>query len=91
VTALTKSPRPVHLKDVAELEYELEQSLVYHIPSNTMRKKMGTFLSWAMLAWVIIIMMRTLRFQSWRDSEAQNHKRMEAISQLFFLFHLFLI
>jgi hypothetical protein len=24
-----------HLQDVAELWYELEQSLVYHIPSNS--------------------------------------------------------
>jgi hypothetical protein len=45
VTALTKSPRPAHLKDVAQLEYEPEQSLVYYIPSNAFDgKRMDMFL-----------------------------------------------
>ncbi len=39
VTALTKSSRPAHLEYVAELEYEPEKSLVYHIPSNTFDEK----------------------------------------------------
>ncbi len=64
VTALTKRPRPFYL---AELEYEPEEYLVYHIPSNAFdRKRMDMFLGQAMSVWVII-MTRTLRFWSWRD------------------------
>ncbi len=49
VTVLTKSLRPVHLKDVAQLKYDPEQSLVYHIPSNAFDgKKDGNILCWAM-------------------------------------------
>jgi hypothetical protein len=39
VTVLTKSSRLAHLEYVAELEYEPEKSLVYHIPSNTFDEK----------------------------------------------------
>jgi hypothetical protein len=35
VTSLTKSPRQVHLNNVAELAYEPGKSSVYHIPSKT--------------------------------------------------------
>jgi hypothetical protein len=51
VTALTKSPRLAHLEveDVAQLEYEREEALVYHShPMLLKGKRMETFLGWAM-------------------------------------------
>ncbi len=49
VTTLTKSPRQVHLNNVAELAYEPVKPSVYHILSKTLdRYKDGCVLRWAM-------------------------------------------
>jgi hypothetical protein len=58
VTELTKSLRPAHLDNDAELAYELGQSSVYHISS---KKRMDTFLGWMMQVWVTT-MMTNVRF-----------------------------